>query len=101
MYVQRLAEESLHDRLEQIFMELLGPAYPTHRPANGRRNSNDPSVQTHGKEESWEDSIAGIEKRNLLKEALEVTGKFRELQAMNVNYDTALRELEEHTMAID
>jgi len=100
MYVQRLAEESLHDRLEQTFMELLGPTYPTHRPAKVPGN-NDRSSLKSAKEESWGHSIAGMEKRKLLKEALEVTGKFRELQALNVHYDAALRESEEHAMMID
>ena len=43
----------------------------------------------------WEDSVAGLQKRKLLRDVLEVTGKFRELQSMNVQYDKALKDLED------
>ena len=57
---------------------------------------------TFGKDGRWESAIAGIQKRQLLREVLDVTGKFRELQAMNVQYDTALKDLEEQdAMIID
>jgi hypothetical protein len=100
MYVQRLAEEGLNDRLEQVFLELLGPAYLTAR-SPGRENGVRP-VPAYGKDCRWEPTVAGLQKRKLLREALEVTGKFRELQAMNVQYDTALKDLEEQdVMVID
>ena len=94
-YVQRLAEEGLHDRLEQIFLELLGPAYPfPARLSDGKENGILPSIPFR-KDGRWEDSVAGLQKRKLLREVLEVTGKFRELQAMNVQYDKALKDLED------
>src|SRR5947207_9897859 len=93
MYVQRLAEESLHDRLEQIFMDLLGPPYSTSNLGKDRNGGGQLSP-TSGKGESWNPEVAGMQKRKLLKETLEVTGKFRELQSLNVHYDAALRELE-------
>jgi len=97
MYVQRLAEEGLQARLEQVFLDLLGPAYPLPpRTADGTRDSS------CGRIGLWESTVAGLDKRKLLREVLGVTGKFRELQAMNVQYDTALKELEEvEIMVID
>jgi protein HIRA/HIR1 len=94
MYVQRLAEEGLQDRLEQVFLDLLGPAYPLPpRTADGSRST---------RVWQWESTVAGLDKRKLLREVLGVTGKFRELQALNVQYDTALKELEEQeVMVID
>jgi hypothetical protein len=102
MYVQRLAEEGLHERLEQVFLELLGPAYPLPSRSSGKVDNNVHSSLTFGKDGRWESAIAGIQKRQLLREVLDVTGKFRELQAMNVQYDTALKDLEEQdAMIID
>lgn len=97
MYVQRLAEEGIQDRLEQIFLELLGPTYPI--PARSGENGVRPTL-TYGKDGKWESTVAGLEKRKLLREILEITGRFRELQAMNVQYDTALRDLEEQDIMI-
>lgn len=99
-YVHRLAEEGLHDRLEQVFLELLGPAYPLppRSPESGKNGVR--SSLAIGKDGRWESTVAGLEKRKLLREVLEVTGKFRELQAMNVQYDNALRELEEQDVMI-
>lgn len=95
MYVQRLAEEGLHARLEQLFLDLLGPAYPLPpRTVDGTGDS------AHGRIGLWESSVAGFDKRKLLREVLGVTGKFRELQAMNVQYDTALKELEEQEIMV-
>lgn len=97
MYVQRLAEEGLQERLEQVFLDLLGPAYPL-----PPRTSDGARYPTYSRIGGWESSVAGLDKRKLLREVLEVTGKFRELQAMNVQYDTALKELqEEEVMVID
>jgi hypothetical protein len=102
MYVQRLAEEGLHERLEQVFLELLGPAYPLPSRSSGKVDNTVRSTLTFGKDGRWESAIAGIQKRQLLREVLDVTGKFRELQAMNVQYDTALKDLEEQdAMIID
>jgi hypothetical protein len=102
MYVQRLAEEGHHERLEQVFLELLGPAYPLPSRSPGKIDKGVRSSLTIGKDGQWESCIAGIPKRKLLREVLDVTGKFRELQAMNVQYDTALKDLEEEdVMAID
>lgn len=102
MYIQRLAEEGFHDRLEQILLDLLGPAYPLPiRSATGGESGVRPLL-SYGKDGRWESSIAGIDKRTLLREVLNVTGKFRELQAMNVQYHTALKDLEDQdVMAID
>jgi protein HIRA/HIR1 len=97
MYVQRLAEEGLQDRLEQVFLDLLGPAYPLPpRTADGNRST------AYSRIWQWDSTVAGLDKRKLLREVLGVTGKFRELQALNVQYDTALKELEEQeVMVID
>lgn len=101
MYVQRLAEEGFHDRLEQLFLDLLGPAYPLPPPSAGQIENGVRSL-TIGKDGHWESTVAGLQKRKLLREILEVTGKFRELQAMNVQYDSALKEVEEQDrMVID
>jgi protein HIRA/HIR1 len=100
MYAQRLAEEGFNERLEQLFLELLGPVYSlTSR--SSERVENGVRVMTYGKDGRWESSVAGVDKRKLLREILDVTGKFRELQALNVQYDTALKELEESEMMID
>lgn len=100
MYVQRLAEEGLHERLEQIFLELLGPAYRLPpRSTEPGENGVCPVLQ-YGKDGRWESTIAGLQKRSLLRQVLEVTGRFRELQAMNVQYDTALKDLEEQDMMV-
>lgn len=102
MYVQRLAEEGLRERLEQVFLELLGPAYLLSSRSSGTVDTNFCSSIAFGKDGKWESAIAGINKRRLLREALDVTGKFRELQAMNVQYDNALKDLEDQdVMAID
>ena len=102
MYVQRLAEEGHHERLEQVLLELLGPAYPLPARSPGTVDNNVRSSLTFGKDGRWESAVAGIQKRRLLREVLDVTGKFRELQAMNVQYDTALKDLEDQdVMAID
>jgi protein HIRA/HIR1 len=90
MYVQRLAEEGLQDRLEQVFLDLLGPVYSLPpRTVDGNRSTSYTRIW------QWESTVAGLDKRKLLREVLGVTGKFRELQALNVQYDTALKELEE------
>ena len=102
MYVQRLAEEGFEDRLEQLFLDLLGPAYPLPSRSPDMMESGVRSL-TVGKDGRWESTVAGLQKRKLLREVLEVTGKFRELQAMNVQYDTALKELEgqDDVMVVD
>ena len=101
MYVQRLAEEGLRERLEQVFLELLGPAYLLSSRSSETVDNLRSSI-AFGKDGKWESAIAGINKRKLLREALDVTGKFRELQAMNVQYDNALKDLEDQDiMAID
>lgn len=95
MYVQRLAEEGFQDRLEHVFLDLLGPSYPLPpRTSDGARDV------TYDRIGRWESSVAGLDKRKLLREVLGVTGKFRELQAMNVQYDTALKELEEQKIMV-
>jgi len=100
MYAQRLAEEGFNERLEQLFLELLGPAYPlSARPSE--RGENGVRLMTYGKDGRWESTVAGLDKRKLLREVLDVTGKFRELQALNVQYDNALKELEESEMMVD
>ena len=102
MYVQRLAEEGFQERLEQVFLELLGPVYalPTSSPGKGENGFL--PMQTYAKDGLWESTVAGLEKRKLLREVLEVTGRFRDLQAMNVQYDTALRDFEDQdAMGID
>jgi protein HIRA/HIR1 len=97
MYVQRLAEEGLRDRLEQVFLDLLGPAYPL-PPRTAEANR----IMTHTRIWQWESNVAGLDKRKLLREVLGVTGKFRDLQALNAQYDTALKELEEQEdMVVD
>ncbi len=102
MYVQRLAEEGLRERLEQVFLELLGPAYLLSSRSSETVDNNLRSSIAFGKDGKWQSAIAGIDKRKLLREALDVTGKFRELQAMNVQYDNALKDLEDQDiMAID
>jgi protein HIRA/HIR1 len=95
MYVQRLAEEGFNDRLEQILLDLLGPAYPMPARSTGAGENGIRPLFSYGKDGRWESTVAGIEKRKLLREVLDVTGKFRELQAMNVQYHTALRDLED------
>ena len=100
--MQRLAEEGLHDRIEQTLLELLGPTYPTTLPSTEDAQHGVRSSLIYRKDGLWEDRVAGLEKRKLLREVLEVTGKFRELQAMNVQYDAALRELGQNDgMVID
>lgn len=102
MYVQRLAEEGLHERLEQVFLELLGPAYLLSSRSSGTVDNNLRSSLAFGKDGKWESAIAGINKRRLLREALDLTGRFRELQAMNLQYDNALKDLEDQdAMSID
>ena len=102
MYVRRLAEEGFNDRLEQILVELLGPAYPLPPRISGGGENGVRPVLSYGKDGRWESTVAGLEKRKLLREVLDVTGKFRELQAMNVQYHNVLRDLEDQdVMAID
>jgi protein HIRA/HIR1 len=100
MYVQRLAEEGLHERLEQVLLELLGPAYrlPARSGEIGE-NGVRPALPL-GKDGRWESTIAGLQKRSLLREVLDVTGRYRDLQAMNVQYDTALKDLEEDDLMV-
>ena len=100
MYVQRLAEEGFQERLEQLFLDLLGPTYPLPAASSHGSRSNARSVLTYGKDGRWDAMVAGLQKRKLLREALEVTGKFRELQSLNVQYDTALRDLEDQDVMI-
>lgn len=100
MYVQRLAEEGIQDRLEQVFLELLGPTYPFPARSSERGENGVRPTLTYGKDGRWESTVAGFEKRKLLREVLEITGKFRELQAMNVQYDAALKDLEEQDVMI-
>lgn len=100
MYAQRLAEEGLQERLEQLFLELLGPAYPLSMRTPEMGENDIRPLLTYRKDGRWESTIAGLEKRKLLREVLEITGKFRELQAMNVQYDTALRDLEDQDVMI-
>jgi len=102
MYVQRLAEEGLQLRLEQIFLDLLGPAYPLPARPDDLENGVRPGL-TYKKDGRWESTVAGLQKRKLLREVLEVTGRFRELQALNVQYDAALKDLESEdaSMVID
>lgn len=100
MYVQRLAEEGYPERLEQVFLELLGPAYPLPAMSPARGGNGVRPILTYGKDGRWESTIAGLEKRKLLTECLEITGKFRELQAMNVQYDNALRDMEDQDIMV-
>jgi hypothetical protein len=102
MYVQRLAEEGLHERLEQLFLELLGPSYPLPSQSPEKAGNGIRLSRTLSKFRRWENTVAGLDKRKLLREVLEVTGRFRELQALNVQYDSVLKDLEEHDeMIID
>ena len=85
----------------EVFLELLGPAYLLSSRSSETVDNLRSSI-AFGKDGKWESAIAGINKRKLLREALDVTGKFRELQAMNVQYDNALKDLEDQDiMAID
>jgi hypothetical protein len=86
--------------LEQLFLELLGPAYPLPARSSGTRDNEIQSSLKIGKDGRWESTVAGLQKRKLLREVLDVTGQFRELQAMNLQYDNALRELEEQDVMI-
>jgi hypothetical protein len=86
--------------LEQLFLELLGPAYPLPVCSSATGDNEIRSSLKIGKDSHWESTIAGLQKRKLLREVLDVTGQFRELQAMNLQYDNALRELEEQDVMI-
>ncbi|KTW31170.1 uncharacterized protein T551_01243 [Pneumocystis jirovecii RU7] len=73
-YTRKIAEENMKDKLEELCMYLLGPIL------------DDPSV-------SWKPKVAGLDKRELLKEILTTIGKQREVQRITTKYTEALEEL--------
>lgn len=78
MYTRRIAEENMKDKLEEFCMYLLGPIL------------DDPSV-------TWNPKVAGLNKRELLKEVLITIGKQREIQRITTKYTEALEELNKLT----
>jgi hypothetical protein len=83
-----------------VFLDLLGPAFPLPALSSPTGDTEVRSSLKTGKDGRWESTVAGLQKRRLLREVLGVTGQFRELQAMNLQYDNALRELEEQDVMI-
>ena len=79
-----------------MLLELLGPGYQFPLQSSTGKENGIRFSGTYSKDGLWEERVAGLQKRKLLREVLEVTGKFRELQGMNVQYDAALKELEEN-----
>ncbi|BFZ61922.1 HIR complex subunit [Saitoella coloradoensis] len=74
-YVKRLASEGLKEKLEELFKGLLGPT-------------------AYAEKGDWEPTVAGNEKRKLLREAIEAIGKHREFQRLMREYEEALGELQ-------
>lgn len=78
VYTRRIAEENMKDKLEELCIHLLGPIL------------DDPFV-------SWKPEIAGLKKRELLREVLITIGKQREVQRITTKYTEALQELDKLT----
>ncbi|KAK9453513.1 TUP1-like enhancer of split-domain-containing protein [Dipodascopsis uninucleata] len=73
MYVRRISEEGLKDRVEELFKELFGPMDADSEEAI-----------------TYESTICGIDKKELLKELITVAGKYREVQRVSVPYANLL-----------
>ncbi|KAG4305706.1 hypothetical protein PORY_000616 [Pneumocystis oryctolagi] len=78
VYTRRIAEENMKDKLEELCLYLLGPIL------------DDPSV-------TWKPEVAGLNKRELLKDVLITIGKQREIQRITTKYTEALQELDRLT----
>ncbi|EMR09558.1 hypothetical protein PNEG_02145 [Pneumocystis murina B123] len=78
VYTRKIAEENMKDKLEELCMYLLGPIL------------DDPYI-------TWKPKVAGLDKRELLKEILITIGKQREVQRITTKYIEALQELNKST----
>ncbi|QSL66329.1 hypothetical protein MERGE_000707 [Pneumocystis wakefieldiae] len=78
VYTRKIAEENMKDKLEELCMYLLGPIL------------DDPYI-------TWKPKVAGLDKRELLKEILITIGKQREVQRITTKYIEALEELNKST----
>ncbi|KAG5438037.1 hypothetical protein PCANB_000384 [Pneumocystis canis] len=78
IYTRKIAEENMKDKLEELCIYLLGPIL------------DDSSV-------TWKPKVAGLDKRELLKEILITIGKQREVQRITTKYIQALEELDKLT----
>lgn len=75
MYAQRIAEEGMKQRLDELCRELLGPTL---------------SYGSNGVVSDWDSKLCGLDKHELLKKVLLAAGKFREIQAVVVGYAKAI-----------
>ncbi|KAK9368842.1 TUP1-like enhancer of split-domain-containing protein [Lipomyces kononenkoae] len=82
MYARRLAEEGLKDRIEELFKELLGP-------------------MEESKSGTYEATLCGIDKKELLKEIIITVGKQREIQRVSIPYAKLLGILDDDVMDTD
>ena len=74
MYARKIAEENMSGKVDELCRELLGPQYKT---------------QTS----TWQASIMGLDKRDLLRECLAQMGKFRGVQRVCTEYADLLNKL--------
>ncbi|KAL8291734.1 hypothetical protein RQP46_001992 [Phenoliferia psychrophenolica] len=76
-YVKRLAEEGLRNKAEELIRELIGPIY-----------------YTHGTVSAWPPLVAGMKKRDLLKDVvLTAFTKSRTLNALGLEYSEVLKKM--------
>lgn len=78
MYAQKIAEEGLVLRVEELCRELLGPTFDSSK-----------SIAT------WEPKVMGLDKRDLLRECLAQMGKFRGVQRICTDIAASLNRLAE------
>ncbi|KAF2120442.1 protein HIR1 [Lophiotrema nucula] len=75
MYIKRIGAEGLKGKIEELLRSLQGDPF-------GEEDDDDEGKKTTKKEET----ICGWKKEELLKEAVLILGKFRELQRITVPY---------------
>ncbi|KAH9477977.1 Protein HIR1 [Psilocybe cubensis] len=75
VYAKKMADEGFRSKAEELVRELFGPVY--WRP---------------GKEENWNPSVAGLSKRDLLKDVLSVFARSKTLSSLAAQWQDTLKK---------
>lgn len=81
LYAKKIAEEGMKDKMDELCKELLGPLRIPHNGIDTVKVGN----------RLWSPTIAGNNKRNLLKDIIIHTAKYRDMQRITSQYSDLLR----------
>ncbi|KAI9599602.1 WD40-repeat-containing domain protein [Syncephalis fuscata] len=94
-YVRRLTNDSLIDKTEELCRDLLGPSYPMAVDFTITTTTmNDTSKTTTAKtDSSWEPTICGLKKHELLQTILPIIANNRAMQRIAHEFSDALKHI--------